>query len=501
MAMLEQIKKFYRDHGEGEIFSIIPLLFLAVVVYLQQAWVPGFFHDGYLYAAFGKHASELGHWLIPHLNNSTYAEFPDHSPFLFILEGLFFTVVGSGETQARLFGAFFSLSTVVFLYLFVEKETSRKRAFYTTLLFITIYPLIKKTRFPNMDIAIMLTMMMALFSYYRGKWYLCGFFSGISMLIKGPIAFLIPLSIGVHLLITKGWSRLKSPSPWFAFLLTFLIFSIWPLALYLSGRFDIFQKYIHSTFFHTISDSRGLESYQFHAYLVFLAKQTPHILILLVLSLIKKKDDLTKFALSVFSTIFIFLTLQKLKYSHYLIPLYPFYALAVGGICLNLKEKLDQRITFGVKVLAGSAALVLLIFPLTTEIKRDRPLYETKEIVERLKVKPNAWAIVGDSYPFFAATNFFAYYYHAEVYRVHDSMMNAFMVGDDLNPHVIKDFPHETNNYRWGFLARLEHVKSWRERFDNFDNVFKTVVYFEKKNIVLLLPKIYFNDNALFKLP
>jgi hypothetical protein len=43
------------------------IMALGVIVYLQHSWLQGFFQDGYLYAAFGKHAAENGHWLVPHL--------------------------------------------------------------------------------------------------------------------------------------------------------------------------------------------------------------------------------------------------------------------------------------------------------------------------------------------------------------------------------------------------------------------------------------------------
>lgn len=500
-AMLNQIKELYNDHTKGNYFSLLPLLFLATILYLQQAWVPGFFHDGYLYAAFGKHAAELGHWLIPHLNQSTYAEFPDHSPFLFILEGLFFKIFGSNVTQARIFGSLFSLGTIISLYHYTEKESSRKRAFYTTLAFISIYPLIKKTRFPNMDVALMFTMSFALFSYYKNEWLKCGVFSGLSLLIKGPMAFLIPLIMLIDILFNKSWKKLSDIKPWLSLLLALVIFSIWPILLFMNGRIDIFQKYLHSTFTHTISGGRGLESYQFHAYFVFLLKQTPHLFLLFLIMLFKAKDRLTKFSLTCFIVILLFLTAQKLKYSHYLIILYPFYALSVGQTLISFKEKIDLRITFGVKSLSIILSLVLLIFPLTTKIRRDKPLYKTKEIVESIKIKPNAWAIIGDSYPFFAAANFFAYYHHSEVYRAKASLLEAWLNEKDLNEHVIMDFPQEMNNFKWGFLVRSSEIENWKNKYNNFNDRLVVIAKFKKDNLSLLLPKIYFDNDSLLQLP
>ena len=80
-----------------------PLFFLAIVVYAQQAWVSGFFHDGYLYASLGKNAAIKDFWLIPHYTEQIYSRFSHHLPFIFILEGIFFKIFGASNTTARLF--------------------------------------------------------------------------------------------------------------------------------------------------------------------------------------------------------------------------------------------------------------------------------------------------------------------------------------------------------------------------------------------------------------
>ena len=71
--------------------SFFFLTFFAVVIYCQHAWLVGMFPDGHLYMAFSKNAVEQGHWLVPHLSNSIYAAFGDHIPFIFILQGFYFT--------------------------------------------------------------------------------------------------------------------------------------------------------------------------------------------------------------------------------------------------------------------------------------------------------------------------------------------------------------------------------------------------------------------------
>ena len=153
---MKWIKTYLDSMDENRTFSFMPVLVAAIVVYFQHSWVRGFFQDGYLYAAFGKNASDLGYWFISHLSNSTYNEFFQHSPFIFSLEGIFFRIFGATYTTARFYGAIFTLITLVVLFFWVKKNCGNKLAYLTGTIFVMIPPLIKKSRFPNMDTPLML---------------------------------------------------------------------------------------------------------------------------------------------------------------------------------------------------------------------------------------------------------------------------------------------------------------------------------------------------------
>ena len=84
-----------------------------------------------------------------------------------------------------------------------------------------------------------------------------GIFFGFSLLTKGPMAVFIPITILFHIAWSKEWRRLFSPKLWSSGVLGLLMFSLWPLALYLTGQFEIFKGYIQHTFFYTMKDARG----------------------------------------------------------------------------------------------------------------------------------------------------------------------------------------------------------------------------------------------------
>ena len=251
----------------------------AIVLYCQQAWVSGFFQDGYLYATFGKNAAMFDFWLVPHLSDSTYNEFKQHTPGLFIIEGLFFKLFGVGYLQARLFGAIFAIATVLVLYFWVKRERGALFAWVSSSILLLMPPLIKKSRFPNMDFPLMFFILCGLIFYFnalKGKkysWYICGIFWGLSLLIKGPMAVLLPLSIFIHIIFTKKWKTLFNIHSWGGLLLGILIFSSWPIALHLVGKDYIFHKYLESIFVFSIGGSRGITEYSFFFGITFLLKR------------------------------------------------------------------------------------------------------------------------------------------------------------------------------------------------------------------------------------
>lgn len=382
---------------------------LAVVLSLQQAWVSGFFADGYLYAVFGKNAAIKGHWLIPHLNESVYPEFHHHTPFLFILEGLFFKAFGATFLSARIFSSLFYLGTGALIINYLRKKT-KISPYFPVLMFLTIPPLFKKVRFPNLDIALMLVFFGA-FLFYRMTQrtqkpvhsYLTGLMFGLSLLIKGPVALLIPLCITIDLIAQKKLIYLKSVHAWLGLLLGFALFSLWPLALSINGRMDIFHQWVDFTFIHTIRDGRGAGE-PFYTYLLFLLKNAPiwFILALMSLRVVKKSEFMTS-AWVFFITILMFFSIPKFKYSNYLIPMYPFMGMVAGHFIFEtLNESIRLIIKRVLSFLIPIGALLLLIFPLTTKIRRDREIFEIKKSFSQKGLKPEKWTIVASGYPFYA---------------------------------------------------------------------------------------------------
>tara|TARA_R110002072_G_scaffold1989_3_gene16471 strand:+ start:34055 stop:35476 length:1422 start_codon:yes stop_codon:yes gene_type:complete len=464
------MKKYLADN------DYLIILCLGIIVFFQMSWVPGFFHDGYLYAAFGKNAAEKGFWLVPHLNENTYSNFYHHTSFVFILEGIFFKVFGSSYTSARIFAGLFSLTTGCLLFRLLKKSHLKKISYLAMLIFFLIPPLIKKSRFPNIDLPLMLFMFLSLTFYWKAfsssnwkNWLLCGFFFGLSALTKGPMAAWIPMIIIVHLLATSKFKRLKDLKPWLGLTMGLLVFSLWPLSLYLSNNFEIFLEWYKFTFVQAIIEGRGAST-PWYVYIVFLLKNVNIIFIFSLFGVyfsFKEKNGLSFFSTIIFFVIVVTLSTRGLKYSNYLIPLYPFLALLAANGISKLWKNSEVKIVNFSKYLIPITALVLLIFPITNESGRDRELIEAKEILTNMDIKPKKWINFYGCYPFWSIQNLNSY--------------------DDGSITVNQNKLYEYNiNKDTIFLIHGTDVPEVEKQFSN---QLKKVIYMKKRNIYLYISK------------
>ena len=176
----------------------------------------------------------------------------------------------------------FTIATLTLLIYWIAKKKDDKKKWwpwFTAAIFILIPPLIKKSRFVNLDIPLMFFTSLSLYFYWNAflgnirHYWGYGIFFGLALLTKGPIGFFIPIITTIHLLSTKGIKKLFDKYLFLATILGFFILGLWPLILYLTNNFDIFLNYFNFTFLHTIKKGRDAESYRFFLYFIFLLKQ------------------------------------------------------------------------------------------------------------------------------------------------------------------------------------------------------------------------------------
>ena len=457
-----------------------PLFFLGVVLYAQHAWVDGFFHDGYLYASLGKNAALLDYWLVPHYTSEVYDRFFHHGPFIFILEGLFFKIFGVSNVSARLFMSLFSIGTLFLSIYWISREKKNNGwSWLTGMVFLLTLPVIKSSRFPNLDIPLMFFFSCSLYFYYRGflgkffNFFPCGFFFGLSLLTKGPVGLLIPVIITVHWFLIKGMKRYLAMVG-IVLGIGIIVFSFWPLSLYFTDNIDIFQKYLHFTFTHTIKEGRGIEELNPFSYIIFLLKYCSLWFLLAVYSSfkgIKKKDGLFLLYLCSFWIPLLLFSLQKQQYPHYLMPIYPFMSAIASYSFISIAWRIINSLKITVLILS----CVLLIFPITTRVHRDWEIHKIISLVRLLENKPNRWGIVDNATPFYNTTGVLAW---------KESIPVSALKSDEILNWQKQE--------GWLLFVSKDIWKKWQKDKRIKDN-WIIFALFPEKNLVVLLKKNLWN--------
>lgn len=396
--------------------SLSKIIFLlALILLCQQLWVPGFFHDGYLYAALGKHAHETGNWLVPRLSDGIYTRFFHHPPLYFMFEGIFFKIFGSDWTQARLFGVFWSLLWIFGLRRALISKTDVETGDLFSLLLIIMPDVLKKARFPNLDFALAFVCGLALILAWRegrkSRWLLAGILLGLGFWIKGIALFLFGPIFVINLIMDRQY--LKTFNPYLCVMAMILVGGLWPLLLKSTGNWDIFLGYLDMQFTQTAIEGRG-ESMPFYTYVVHVLITMPHLILLCLWGIYIKrssyiKGELTKLGVIWFFSGLVILSCLKFKYSHYLIPYYPGLALMALPGLRDLYERSSARFFGVLSGLTILGACALLFFPLTTKVRRHIELVQMEEAISWRHLNPSEFVLLDQAYEFWSTTNYVAY--------------------------------------------------------------------------------------------
>ena len=193
----------------------------------------------------------------------------------------------------------------------------------------------------------------------------------------------------------------------------------------------------------------------------------------------KKSDPLLLLFFYWFWIPLLCLSLAKHKYSHYLILIYPAMAALAGYTALKLSKKWKQYLHTTLKIFSLILALILLIFPITTNIRRDVNIFKILNLTEYLPSKPKHWIIVNDSLPYFNTAGVLAWEKDIPVSRVIDTEITHLKKKNIL------------------LIVRKKLWKKWQND-KNYKNRWKAFAIFVDKNLVVLLDKNLWNSKEYF---
>jgi len=332
------------DVKKGYVFAVIvigiALFFLNLGA--RDLWEP----DESRYAVVAREMVETGNWILPHLNGQIYAEKP---PLFFWLVNLSTFFLGqNNEFNNRVPSALAGFITFLVVFFLGKRLFNVRAGLISSLALATCFLFPQLSRWMMLDSLFTLFFLLSLFCFYLGyeaegncrKYYLlAGFFMGLGVLTKGPIAYLpiiiMLLFAFLQKRIKKFWNRNLL---WGGLLSVILVLIWWLPAAWIGGK-----DYIHWLLFKQAVGTYMEGGTHFHPqpfyfyFIRFPLEFLPWIVFLpsaFIFGLRQKFGKKNEFLfLSVwFIFIFVFFTLSKGKKDNYLFPLYPAAALMIGGL-------------------------------------------------------------------------------------------------------------------------------------------------------------------------
>lgn len=368
----------------SEISRILPFYLFVLAVFLlliyQDIFSNGMFLDGLIYSTVSKNLADgLGTFWNPHFTATCLPEFHEHPPLALGIQSLFFTVFGGSRFVDRAY----SLITVIitgFILLKIWKKLGNENGWLPLLIWL-ITPTVFWASYNNLlenTVAIFTSLSVLFFLFYQDRQrfvFLClsGLMLSLGFLTKGFVAFFpwtFPFLLWIFL-GKKTFGKMISETFWL------FLFTAGPLLLLVLISTDArlsLQKYIENQVINSIRNIETVSS-RFDIVKRFLSEIAPAGFLCVVLmvvgrirnSKVKPKKDSIKIAL-------VFLTLGltgvipimiSLKQSgFYIIPVYPFFALAAGTVLLPYVNSLVGRINFESKAFLSFRLLSYGLFAL-----------------------------------------------------------------------------------------------------------------------------------------
>jgi 4-amino-4-deoxy-L-arabinose transferase-like glycosyltransferase len=357
-------KKFSKFYPQKWVQIAILLGFCFFLYFLNlgrwDLWNP----DEPRYAQVAREMVNRGDWILMHYNGNTYADKP---PLFFWLIAFSSSLwEGFSSFSVRFPAAFFGTLTVLLTFFLGKALYSSRTGFFSGFILATSFEFAYLSTRANIDTTLSFfttASLLCFFLWYRrgpdkakdtkkaeGKvqekakmsnLLIYGFYIGMALgtLAKGPVGFILPLSVGlIYLVFQKDWGGMRRMRLLSGMALFLGIVLLWYLPALLKGGED----YLQATLFrHTIdrytqgwSKGRPIYYYLYNFPIDFLPWFffSPAAVVYGFSREKMEKRGEFLFLFMWFALIFIFFSLSKGKRGIYLLPLYPAASLMVGKL-------------------------------------------------------------------------------------------------------------------------------------------------------------------------
>jgi 4-amino-4-deoxy-L-arabinose transferase-like glycosyltransferase len=373
-----------KNSAQQEILYISTVIALCLILFFFNLGGRALWNiDEGMHAATSKDMVLTGDWVTPHYNGE---KFYDKPPLHNWLVAISFLIFGFTEFAARLPAALSGLGCVMVTYLLGRRICGPTTAFLSSVVLATSaeYVVLSRVVVHDISLAFFITLALTLFylgyrnEKHRKTKFLLGYAAlGFSVLAKGPVGVLLPVTIiGLFLIFNKNLIFLKKMHIGWGILILMVTAAPWYILVSLKdpeyfGYFFIRQNL--GNFFS--GQVRHPEPFYFYLPILMggMFPWSP----LLPVAVFRgfragwaPENNGMKFALIWFFTIFIFFSLASSKLGTYILPLFPAAALLVGALLRDLIKATSHAVEKGllysylaVAIGLSLALIYLILFP------------------------------------------------------------------------------------------------------------------------------------------
>ena len=322
--------------------------------------------DEALYAEVSKESIRTHHWLTPYWKYHLFLEKP---PLSFWIRTAFFHCFGVNEFWARAESALAGIGIVLLTFAIARRTSGARAAFFAGFVLLTTKLFDHAMREAMCDAPLCFCIYLALYGYVRLRegskswWYLICAAVGLGMMVNGPAVVIAPAAILIDCLCRRseewkiGWREYCLGTLLFA-----AIVAPWHLWMWFHYGRAFLDEYagrqVITRTFQPLDNNRGGPFFYLHV----IARGAFPWCILAPIAALRwawQRDWRQRLPWIVVLVTLGLYTLVTTKITHYIIPLYPALAMAVGSLLAELSAR---RRAMHYAIVAVLAAGVLITF-------------------------------------------------------------------------------------------------------------------------------------------
>lgn len=385
MRLKTRFEKLFNDS------HLVAAILIGFAFSAIKKWEPGGNLDTIWYSAVAKNIYLTGDYFHFYISKYFASQIFDHMPLMYWVIATLFKLFSPSDFVARLYPiicSFFSFILVFRIGKFIKDE---KFGLIAVVSYALCFGASKWQGAVMHDVPLTTFMLATFYFFLQGgrKYYLCSVFFALAVFTKGPIAFGLPLGIFIWSLIAREARFLRDTHFYKALLLLGLLLAI-PLlpALSFDGHSAYYQFFKWKTAYLEVAQSR----WRYFAYFEVLSKGAPLQIALFIYfffnikktkqALGHKSFNLVLLNFVIAASVFIPLSFFKVKFPHYLLPFYPFFAIASASPLYRSWKV--SAVT--IQRLALAMIMIMVFLPIKTTGKRTK---EVINIVNAIKIDKN----------------------------------------------------------------------------------------------------------------